>query len=70
MPKQCIARQAQVEAGRHKKWTRAVKQHQSNWKGPTANSLLCLKYSEQECFAIEGSHYWDAVGIPAKKQAS
>ena len=51
-----------------KKWTRAVKQHQSNWKEPTANPLLCSKHFEQECFAVEGSRYQDAVGIPAKKR--
>ena len=44
------------------------KQHRRNWEGPTANSLLCSKHFEQECFAVEGSRYRDAVGIPAKKR--
>ena len=34
--------------------------------GPTAYPV-CLKHFER-CFALEGSSYRDAVGIPAKKQ--
>ena len=51
-----------------KKYTMAVKQHRRSWEGPTANLLLYSKHFEQECFAVEGSCYWDAVGIPAKKR--
>ena len=81
MPRRCVAAGCNTSSGEgyslhafprdedlRKKWTRAVKQHRRNWEGPTANSLLCSKHFEQECFAVEGSRYRDAVGIPAKKR--
>ena len=80
MPRHCVAAGCNTSSGEgyslhafsrdedlRKKWTKAVKQHRRNWEGPTAN-LLCSKHFEQECFAVEGSHYRDAVGIPAKKR--
>jgi len=51
-----------------KKCIRAVKQHQSNWHGPTASFLLCLKHFEQKCVALYGARYRDDVGIPTKKR--
>ena len=81
MPRRCVAAGCNTSSGEgyslhafprdkdlRKKWTKAVKQHQRNWEGPTANSLLFSKHFEQECFAIEGSRYRNAVGIPAKKR--
>ena len=80
MPKRCIAAGCSTSSREgyslhafprdddlHKKWTRAVKQHQSNWKVPRANSLPCSKHFKQECFAVEGSCYRDTMCIPAKK---
>jgi len=45
-----------------------VKQQRRNWNGPTANSVLCSKHFETACFALEGSCYQDAAGIPTKKR--
>jgi len=32
-----------------------------------AKSVFCSMHFEPGCFALKGSRYWDAVGIPAKK---
>ena len=50
------------------KWAQAVKRYRSNWDGPTANSVLCSKHFEQDCFIVESVHYREDMGIPAKKR--
>ena len=39
-----------------------------NWDGPTANSVLCSKHFEQDCFIVESVRYREDMGIPAKKR--
>ena len=83
MPRRCVAAGCNTSSGEgyslhafprdedlRKKWTRAVKQHRRNWEGPTANSLLCSKHFEQECFAVEGSRYRDVVGFHQRSELS
>ena len=81
MPKRCIAAGCSTSSEEgyslhafprdesiRKKWITAVKRQRSNWNGPTAYSVLCSKHFEADCYALEGSRYRDAVGIPAKKR--
>ena len=50
------------------KWKKAIKLHQSGWKGPTKGIFLCAKHFEANCFVTEGVRFRDAFGMPAKKR--
>ena len=81
MPRRCIAAGCSTASGEgyslhefpcddslRAKWTCAVKLQRAGWKGPTADSVLCSKHFEPDCFITEGIPYRDTVGIPAKKR--
>ena len=49
------------------KWEQDVKCYQSNWYGASTSSVLCSQHFEPECYILEGIHYCNAMGIPAKR---
>ena len=80
MPRRCVAAGCDSISGKgysfHKfpkdetmrrRWVNAVKQQRSNWNGLSADSQLCFKHFEDDCFITEGFHFRDEVGISTVK---
>ena len=81
MPRRCVSAGCDSVSGKgysfHKfprdktlrrRWISAVKRQRSNWDGPSADSQLCSKHFEDDCFVTEGVCFRDEMWIPTVKR--